>query len=209
MYAELLERDLDAAEEDVAAQPRQRLAVITSEAQRLSRLIGNVLTFARQKRKTLEPRPYDTNVMTLVRQIVDRFTPSLAEHGIMVTVEGASEQTLKVDSDFVEQILGNLINNVERYAASGKALTVSCATTESRVTIDVIDSGPGIPAHQRADVFRPFCRLSNDLRASTGTGIGLSIARDLARLHHGDVRLMDAAQGCWFRAELGSLNGQV
>lgn len=208
MYAELLERDLDAAEDEVAALPRQRLAVITSEAQRLSRLIGNVLTFARQKRKTLEPRPRDTNVMTLVRQIVDRFTPSLAEHGILVTVEGASEQTLKVDSDFVEQILGNLINNVERYAASGKSLTVRCTTTESRVTIDVIDSGPGIPAQQRTDVFRPFCRLNNDLRASTGTGIGLSIARDLARLHHGDVRLMDAAQGCWFRAELGSLNGQ-
>ena len=209
MYAELLERDLDAAEAEVAERPRQRLAVIMSESQRLSRLIGNVLTFARQKRKTLEPRPSDTNVMTLVRQIVDRFTPSLAEHGIVVTVEGASEQTLKVDADFVEQILGNLINNVERYAASGKSLTVRCATTESRVTIDVIDAGPGIPAHQRVDVFRPFCRLSNDLRASTGTGIGLSIARDLARLHHGDVRLLDAAQGCWFCAELGSLNGQV
>ncbi len=204
MYAELLERDLDAAEQEVAARPRQRLAVITSEAQRLTRLIGNVLTFARQKRKTLEPRPCDTNVTALVRQIVDRFTPSLTEHGIVVKFEGTSEQSLKLDPDFVEQILGNLINNVERYAASGKSLIVRCATTESRVRIDVIDAGPGIAAHQRAHVFRPFSRLSNDLRASTGTGIGLSIARDLARLHDGDVRLLDSAQGCWFCAELGS-----
>jgi len=205
MYAELLERDLDAAEQEVSARPRQRLAVITSEAQRLTRLIGNVLTFARQKRKTLEPLPCDTNVAALVRQIVDRFTPSLTEHGIVVKIEGNSEQSLKLDPDFVEQIVGNLINNVERYAASGKSLIVRCATTESRVTIDVIDAGPGIAAHQRAHVFRPFSRLSNDLRASTGTGIGLSIARDLARLHDGDVRLLDSAQGCWFCADLGSL----
>ena len=205
MYAELLERDLDAAEPEVAARPRQRLAVITSEAQRLTRLIGNVLTFARQKRKTLEPRPCDTNVTALVRQIVDRFTPSLTEHGIVVKIEGTSEQSLKLDPDFVEQILGNLINNVERYAVSGKSLIVRCVTTESRVRIDVIDAGPGIAAHQRAHVFRPFSRLSNDLRASTGTGIGLSIARDLARLHEGDVRLLDSAQGCWFCAELGSV----
>ncbi len=205
MYAELLERDLDAAEQEVAARPRQRLAVITSEAQRLTRLIGNVLTFARQKRKTLEPRPCDTHVTALVRQIVDRFTPSLTEHGIVVKFEGTSEQSLKLDPDFVEQILGNLINNVERYALSGKSLIVRCVTTESRVRIDVIDAGPGIAAHQRAHVFRPFSRLSNDLRASTGTGIGLSIARDLARLHKGDVRLLDSAQGCWFCAELGSV----
>ncbi len=205
MYAELLERDLDEAEQEVSARPRERLAVITSEAQRLTRLIGNVLTFARQKRKTLEPRPCDTNVAALVRQIVDRFTPSLTEHGIVVMFEGSSEQSLHLDPDFVEQILGNLINNVERYAASGKSLIVRCATTESRVTIDVIDAGPGIAAHQRAHVFRPFSRLSNDLRASTGTGIGLSIARDLARLHAGDVRLLNSAQGCWFCADLGSL----
>ena len=209
MYAELLERDLDAAEQDVAARPRQRLAVITSEAQRLSRLIGNVLTFARQKRRTLEPHSRDTNVLILVRQIVDRFTPSLTEHGIVATVEGKGEQSLKLDPDFVEQILGNLINNVERYAASGGSLLVRCTTAESRVTIDVIDSGPGIPANERARVFRPFSRLNSDLCASTGTGIGLSITRDLARLHNGDVYLMDSPRGCWFRVELEVIASQA
>ncbi|HRA86853.1 MAG TPA: HAMP domain-containing sensor histidine kinase [Planctomycetaceae bacterium] len=206
MYAELLGRDLDEADQEYAARPRARLDVITSEAQRLSRLIGNVLTFARQKRKTLEPRPRDTNVSDLVHQIVDRFGPSLSEHGIVATVEASTGQTLSVDPDFVEQILGNLINNVEKYAASGKQLIVRCGVTASRATINVIDAGPGIPVEHRASVFLPFTRLSNDVRASTGTGIGLSIARDLARLHRGDVTLMDAPQGCWFRVELGSIN---
>ena len=205
MYAELLERDLENAELEFDARPRQRLAVITSEAQRLSRLIGNVLTFARQKRNTLEPHTRETNLCQLVRQIVGRFTPSLSEHGISAVVEGTDDQTLKVDPDFVEQVLGNLINNVERYAASGKSLLIRCATSKSTVTIDVIDFGPGIPASERGNVFRPFCRLSNDLRASTGTGIGLSITKELARLHHGDVQLMDSDRGCWFRVNLGAI----
>ncbi|MCA9009322.1 MAG: HAMP domain-containing histidine kinase, partial [Planctomycetaceae bacterium] len=126
MYAELLERDLDAVEPEVTVRPRQRLAVISSEAQRLSRLIGNVLTFARQKRSTLEPHPCPTQAPVLVRQIVDRFGPSLTEHGIKAEVEGQDERVLNLDPDFVEQILGNLINNVERYAASGKSLLVRC-----------------------------------------------------------------------------------
>jgi signal transduction histidine kinase len=209
MYAELLERDFDAAEQEFDARPRQRLAVIISEAQRLSRLIGNVLTFARQNRNTLEPHPLDTNVLPLVRQIVGRFTPSLSEHGISAVVEGTDEQALRVDSDFIEQILGNLINNVERYAASGKSLVVRCVISGSVITIDVIDSGPGIPSSQRSKVFRPFCQLSNDLRASTGTGIGLSITRELARLHNGDVQLMNSERGCWFRVELRAFKHPV
>lgn len=209
MYAELLERDLDVAEPEVTARPRHRLAVISSEAQRLSRLIGNVLTFARQKRRTLEPHPCPTNVPVLVRQIVDRFGPSLTEHGLTAAVEGEDERAFKLDPDFVEQILGNLINNVERYAASGKSLLVRCTVTDAAVTIDVIDQGPGIPAGERANVFRPFSRLSNDLRASSGTGIGLSIARELARLHHGDLRLMNSDSGCWFRVELGAIEREA
>ena len=209
MYAELLERDLEHAEPELTSRPRERLVVITSEAQRLSRLIGNVLTFARQARKTLEPHPCETNVNALVQQIVERFTPSLSEHGVTPTVEivktddGVADGTLMVDPDFIEQILGNLINNVERYAADGKVLTVRCASTMNRVKIDVIDRGCGIAADQRSRVFKPFGRLNNDLRASTGTGIGLSIARELARLHHGDVNLLAATEGCWFHVELG------
>lgn len=215
MYAELLERDLETAEPEMMNRPRQRLAVITSEAQRLSRLIGNVLTFARQSRKTLEPHPCETNIASLVQQIVDRFRPSLTEHGIEATVEitspteRASQQILKVDPDFIEQILGNLISNVERYAVDGKSLHIRCARTASRIVIDVIDAGGGIAPDQHSNVFRPFNRISSDLRTSTGTGIGLSIAGDLARLHHGDVSLLDSKHGCWFRVELGAFDDLI
>lgn len=204
LYADLLEHDLEQVEGDQSGKPLRRLEVISSEAQRLSRLIGNVLTFARQQRKTLQLHPLSVNVMELVRQIADRFTPSLQNHGIQIQVNGESGTDLWLDPDFVEQILGNLISNVEKYAASGQRLEIRVAVSSGYATIDVIDAGPGIPAAHRASVFQPFSRLSSDLRASTGTGIGLSITRELARLHGGDAELRDSATGCWFQVRLKS-----
>jgi signal transduction histidine kinase len=204
LYADLLEHDLEQVEADQSEKPLRRLEVISSEAQRLSRLIGNVLTFARQQRKTLQLHPVSVNVIELVRQIADRFTPSLQNHGIEIQVSGEPGNDLWLDPDFVEQILGNLISNVEKYAASGQRLEIRVAASSGFATIDVIDAGPGIPTAHRASVFQPFSRLSSDLRASTGTGIGLSITRELARLHGGDVELKDSATGCWFQVRLKS-----
>ena len=205
LYAELLERDLEQVSAEQSEKPRRRLEIITAEAQRLSRLIGNVLTFARQQRKTLQLQTVEVSVNGLVRRIADRFAPSLQDHGIVVTLETETDRGLWLDQDSVEQILGNLISNVEKYAPGGKSLTIRCSTSATEATLDVIDAGPGIPASQRSEVFRPFARISNDLRASAGTGIGLSIARDLARLHGGDLVLKESNHGCRFQVRLKSM----
>jgi signal transduction histidine kinase len=204
MYADLLERDLEQVPDDQADTPRKRLDVITTEAQRLSRLIGNVLTFARQQRKTLQVHPVSLDPGSLLKQIVDRFSPSLTERGLRVELDVSDCATLLLDPDLVEQIVGNLISNVEKYAAAGGTLKISGRCMNGQAVIDVIDAGPGIPREHREEVFRPFARVSSDLRASTGTGIGLSIARDLARLHGGDVKLLDSDRGCWFQVHLAS-----
>ena len=205
LYADLLERDLEQVATELSEKPLRRLSIISSEAQRLSRLIGNVLTFARQHRNTLQAQPAKVDVTELVTQIAERFAPSLQNHGLEVSVTGQSGTVLNLDADFVEQIIGNLISNVEKYGASGKLLTIRTSVTDQEAVIDVIDNGPGIAEHQRAALFRPFSRLSRDLRASTGTGIGLSITRDLARLHGGDVILKESETGCWFQVRLKSL----
>ena len=144
------------------------------------------------------------DVASLVQQIADRFTPSLNDHGIEISVARHSPVLLWLDPDFVEQILGNLISNVEKYAGAGKSLSLRIESNDREAVIDVIDAGPGIMAKQRADVFCPFAGLSSDLRASSGTGIGLSIARELARLHGGDLILKDTVKGCWFQVRLRS-----
>ncbi len=202
MYAELLDRDLGAIDDTDAEKPRERLDVILSEGQRLSRLISNVLTFARQKRKTLQLQPHDEAPGKLIHQIVDRFRPAFVEQNIDIQLDCDDETRLMIDADFLEQILGNLISNVEKYAASGGLLSIHSSIANNLLTIDVRDAGEGISEANRGDVFQPFARVSNDVSYAAGTGIGLSIARELAQLHGGDVQLLDASDGCWFQATM-------
>ena len=202
MYAELLERDLDHVESADTEKPRQRLEVILSEGQRLSRLIGNVLTFARQRRHSLQLQAHPESPGRLLRQIVDRFRPVFADQQLEIQLQCEDNSLFELDPDFLDQILGNLISNVEKYAASGGLLQITMQRQDQTLTIDVKDSGPGIPHSKRETVFEPFARISNDVSYAAGTGIGLSIARELARLHGGDLVLMDSSFGCWFRVTL-------
>ena len=202
MYAELLDRDLEQVETSEVVKPRERLSVILSEGQRLSRLIGNVLTFARQNRKTLQLQARPEIPCRLIHQITDRFRPAFADQQIDIQLSCDDETTMSIDPDFVEQILGNLISNVEKYAASGGLLKIDCSIDGDLLTIDVRDGGEGIAANKKEEVFKPFARVCNDVSYAAGTGIGLPIARELARLHKGDLVLMDCDNGCWFRATI-------
>ena len=204
MYAELLERDFDHLETDVETVSRKRLDVILSESQRLSRLIGNVLTFARHRRDTLTLRPTQAVPAQVIEQIVDRFRPSLEEKGITIDVTSTGQEAMSLDTDILEQIVGNLISNVEKYAASGRQLGIDSCAADGELTINVRDAGPGIKASNRELVFEPFRRECNDVSSATGTGIGLSIAQELTRLHGGDLVLKESQQGCWFQATLKS-----
>jgi signal transduction histidine kinase len=188
LYAELLEDHLP--EDDGVA--HQRLGVLLAECRRLGRLITNVLTFARAQKSTgtiaLHPAP--ASVDQLVRELADQFAPAFAAKGIALQIEAAAPRPVKVDGDALAQMLGNLFGNVEKYAP-GAPLRVRTEQERGRVRISVEDGGPGVPAGARERVFEPFVRLGGTgHEAVPGTGIGLGIARDLARLHGGDLRCL-------------------
>lgn len=200
MYAELLEDRL-ADDEDEAVSGH--LKVITSESQRLSRLIGNVLSFARKGRGRLAVRPVPGCVDETVSHVVDQFRPSLEAGDVKVTVELGAGGRASFDADALGQILANLLNNVEKYAASGGLVTVTTRRDGDWTLIEVSDQGPGIPDTVRDKVFQPFYRVSGRVSDGvTGTGIGLSISRDLARLHGGDLTLVPCDVGACFRVTL-------
>ncbi|PKN56483.1 MAG: hypothetical protein CVU56_16110 [Deltaproteobacteria bacterium HGW-Deltaproteobacteria-14] len=188
--------DPDAVASAAAA---RHLKVITGESQRLSRLIANVLTFARgqEGRLTVTPRPRVLD--DVVRAVRAAFAPSLDQAGVQVHLELAAAREVQVDADAVEQILANLLSNVEKYARAGGEVRIATQQAGDTSTVRVADHGPGIPAAAREDVFLPFRRLSDKLSDGVaGTGIGLDIARQLARLHGGDLRLTDAERGACF-----------
>ena len=204
MYAELLEADLQQIDTEEAATPRGHLEVIVTESRRLSRLIGNVLTFARQQRNRMTLRKTAARVDEVIAVAIERFRPTLRQKGIEVVFEAAAGAPVSLDTDALEQILGNLIGNVEKYAAAGEHLEIVSRQSDSQTTVVVADRGPGIPAGARGKIFRPFYRVSDRIEETTGTGIGLSIARKLARLHGGDVVLLPSESGARFQVTLNT-----
>ncbi len=188
LHAELLEQNL--AEDDDAG--RRRLAVIISESQRLGRLINNVLTFSRHQRDRLALKPAPAVPDDLVRGVLERFSPFLAGRQIALETSLQAGRTVAVDGDALEQILNNLLSNVEKYAAAGGQALVATRQAGDTTWVLVRDAGPGIPAGQAGFVFEPFARLHDSLTEGVaGAGIGLTISRELARRHGGDLRLVE------------------
>lgn len=202
MYAELLERDA----EDLGPAAQRRLDIIVGESQRLSRLIANVLTYARQQRRALTVRPRQACLDDVVSDVLEQFAPALRRKGFdVVWTPGAPEMVL-LDPDAIGQIVGNLVGNVEKYAAHGGELSVESHQGSGTVRVVVGDRGPGIARRHAEQIFEPFYRIEDGITEGVaGTGIGLALARELARLHGGDLKLVHrAGEGACFELAIGT-----
>ena len=197
LYAELLETEL--AQGDAANPPEKMqryLAVIVSESQRLSRLIANVLTLAGNQKREQRLHRAPGSIDAVVQETIEQFRPALELKGVVVTFQRGAASSVWFDADALRQIVGNLISNVEKYGASGGVLEIVTQQQTERTTVTVADRGPGIPKAERVRIFQPFYRPGRKLTDNaSGTGIGLTIARDLARLHGGDLVLDSESRG--------------
>ncbi|MBI5091076.1 MAG: HAMP domain-containing histidine kinase [Candidatus Hydrogenedentes bacterium] len=199
MYAEMLDGDLGEADTDT----RRRLGVIVSESQRLSRLINNVLTFGRNQRKLLTLHRTPGIIDEALRSIISTFDAPLNARGVTVDLVTGAGQEANFDRDALEQIMGNLLSNAEKYAPNSGRLEITSHQNGDTVTITVSDQGPGIAGNLRERIFEPFYRVSNKLTDGVaGAGIGLTIARHLARLHGGNLTLEPSPRGARFKVTL-------
>lgn len=187
LYAEMAQQQAEAAGEESVV---RHLAVVEAETSRLGRLIHNVLTFARHQRDQLAVHPQRAVLDDLVSRALDLWRPGLETKGFEVKTELCAPDPFLFDPDAVEQILGNLLSNVEKYAGAGRWLRLATEAGPRTVRLVVEDHGPGVPKAKKDAIFQPFVRLRNDLaEGASGTGIGLAISRELAQLHGGGLAL--------------------
>ncbi|MFD0895827.1 HAMP domain-containing histidine kinase [Luteolibacter ambystomatis] len=198
--------NLDLAADAIHKQPKQaegRLKLVGEEVQRLARLVSNVLTFSRSERKMLDLKPGPCVPDTVIAGMLAQFQPSLDRRNIRVEWQRGAGDTGTLDPDALAQIVGNLISNVEKYAANGGWLGLDSRIEGDQVKIRVSDHGPGIPVKHRARIFESFERVKQDVNeGSSGTGLGLSIARDLATRMGGDLVLIPSDEGAVFECRL-------
>ncbi|WP_395749246.1 sensor histidine kinase [Prosthecobacter sp.] len=185
LYAEMAAHRAESQGDSIA---KRQLGVVEAETCRLDRLIQNVLNYARQQRDKLTIQTKPLALDQTVSRIVEFWKPLLENKGFEIVTVLNGPESIEADPDAIEQILGNLISNVDKYANAGKWIGIRTEHDERNTRIIVEDRGPGIPSGKRRTVFEPFERLRSDLAEGvSGTGIGLTISRELAQLHRGSL----------------------
>jgi signal transduction histidine kinase len=187
MFADML------VEGRVSERDRQTnfLRIISAESARLTRLINNVLDFARMERGAPACERRQCDLVEVVREVVNTCRPHLESVGVALSEEIQADQlSLIGDRDELAQIILNLLSNAEKYGGNEILVRVRREKTSAGEAgcVDVLDRGPGIPEKKRETIFQPFQRLNDSLASGvSGSGLGLTLARRMARAHGGDV----------------------
>jgi signal transduction histidine kinase len=168
---------------------------VVDEVELMDRLLEDLRTLALAEAGRLELVLEPTNLGDLVTDVVASYRSVTHEQGVIsdVTVNGA--ELVEVDPLRIHQVVSNLVSNALRLMPEGGRLDI----TVDDATITVADTGPGIPQDQLPFVFDRFVKASD----STGSGLGLSIARDLVEAHEGTITAANRPQsGAVFRISL-------
>ena len=182
---------------------KHRLNLVSQEIGRLNRLVGNVLTFSRCDRGVLEIHEEACLPDVLIGDLLDSWRPALSRREIAVEYDPNIVREVRTDPDAITQIISNLISNVEKYAYAGKWLGIQTSLDDEVLVVTVRDRGPGVNEGAQKKIFRSFERLDSGLNeGSSGAGLGLSIARELARKMRGDLVLLDSEGGCQFSVSI-------
>ena len=205
MYSEML---ADGVVTEPAAQ-REYLLTLRQEADRLSRVVENVLAWSRLEQGRFAGRRERHAVVDLVDRLKPQLAQRLQDAGMTLALDVAAEceaVAVQTDEDAVAQILFNLVDNAAKYArdAADRTVTLQVRALDDAVTCAVCDRGPGVPPVFRRRIFAPFDRgaLPTASNEQPGVGLGLALSRGLARDLGGELELVPGAVGACFELRL-------
>jgi two-component system, OmpR family, sensor kinase len=177
------------------------MSQITGEADRMSRLVADLLLLARfDTGRPLERRP--TDLASLAAEAVQR--ARVIDPGRPITIEAADPVIIDGDEERLQQVIDNLIGNALRHTPSGSPVAVTVTGGASHADLTVTDHGPGMTKEQASRVFERFYRTDDArTRERGGAGLGLAIAASLAAAHGGEITVDTApGQGAAFHLRL-------
>ena len=179
--------------------PEDRVALIDAieeEADRLTRLIGNLLDLSRIEAGAVHPRTDWCDLLDVISTTVSHVRDPLSSGRIQIELDGELP-LVRADASQLERVFSNLIENALRFSPADQPVRISGGVGAGKVTVRVVDRGPGIPASQRASIFEPFQSGGTDRR--DGVGLGLAISKGFTEANGGELRLQaDSADGTAF-----------
>ena len=183
------------------AAQRERLQLANGNALRLLKLVNSLLDFSRLEAGRLQPHFAPLNISRFTAELAGMFQSAAQKAGVQLNIDCPPVSApVWVDRDMWEKIVPNLISNALKFTLHG-AIDVRIREQDDHVVLEVADTGIGIPADEQAKIFDRFHQVSHgSARTQEGTGIGLSLVRDLTELHGGTVSVESELQhGSVFR----------
>jgi len=174
-------------------------------ANRLTALVDNLLTISRADAGRIPLHPTVFSAMDLAREAAGLFEVLMEEKAQRITVEGDESLSVNGDRVLLRQALVNIIHNAVKYSPVGGAISVGGHYEPAgSIRLEVMDSGPGIAPEHAEKVFDRFYRVDESRsREAGGAGLGLSMAQWAARVHGGDIQLLNTREtGCTFQIRL-------
>lgn len=169
---------------------------ISDEAQRLGRVVSNVLGISQMERRGINLRVRPGNVSKSVNEVVERMRHSLEKSGLTIELAITPDIEAQYDEDALSRILQNLLDNAEKYSREHEERRVRISVSEEGSTVNVLveDNGPGLPRQNQQAVFEAFARNTND-DGPAGLGLGLALARALAEEQSGSLETQESSLG--------------
>ncbi len=165
----------------------ETLASLSDELRRLHRLADDLSALSRAEERRIELHPADADLADLARRAAARLQPQFDDAGVTLAVTATDPLPVRVDPDRILQVLTNLLGNALLATPAGGRVDVLARPSGHRMEVAVRDTGVGLSPEDCGRVFERFYRAPGHPRRSPGSGIGLTIARGIARAHGGDV----------------------
>lgn len=166
------------------------------ETTRLTTLVDSVLHFSRAERGVLGGPREPTALGEYLHGIIAGFRPLATVRAVTLTTSFEPGLVAQLHQDSFRQVILNLLDNAVKYGPKGQTVTVSTGVSGGRIHICIDDEGPGVEAAERARIFEPFRRGEKAIGSvAVGSGIGLTVARELVEWHDGTIRVENAPGG--------------
>jgi heavy metal sensor kinase len=184
---------------------RETLGIIEQQTARLSRIVDDLFTLARADTGIYPVRHSPLYLDELVEEVARAARVIASTRGIAIEVEAEPSAAFAGDEELLQRLIVNLLDNAVRHAPDGSTVRLTLRRTPGRYAIDIHDRGTGVPEAAQGLIFERFYRVEG---APTpyghgGAGLGLALARWVARAHKGDVRLAHSnSDGTTFTVEL-------
>ena len=189
---------------------RELAQIIDEEADRLDRLIGESLSFARIESHRASPRIEECSIADIVDKVLARLARHLAGRELVVDIP-VNLQTVSGDRFLLEQMFFEVVDNAWKYSTPGSRIRIDASAEGNNIVLTVASQGDEIADNERELIFAKFYRGAVRRSSIEGTGVGLAVARAIANAHRGSIRLDSESGGQSFRFTLptGNNEGQI